>query len=168
MTCSLCHNAASRDMLALYPKPLCLPCAGAISQAYQTCPTRPARRHEIAALFAKYQIACISTDQWTLWLAECCNDEQIHAMIHELSKTGKRLSVAFVAGALRHRMSSHGEPKKMPTEAEQPAEPATPDWQKQGFASEQQYEQCDWAYTQSGRKQKWAQFKSEWLDGRKA
>lgn len=163
MQCLLCENVHSKDLLAATGRQVCVPCATAIAAGLETLKTRPGRRQEIAMRFHEAGLRLGATDARLMELVEYgTTDEQIRDAVTCAKQQYASINAGLVLAILKGRRANQPPPKQEPQSDD--LKPSIPHWQAQGFANEKDYEACDWSYTQSGRKLKWTQFKSNWLD----
>jgi hypothetical protein len=113
--------------------------------------------HGIEALTANKQV--IDLAKWGI------SDEQIRGAC-EIAKKRNALSFGYVYGVLKNEHERNNKPPPMPepVEIDVPVR-AKEEWERQGFASQADYEACDHAFTKAkfrNTRLTWVEHKEQW------
>lgn len=160
--CASCSkNPASREMITLCQRHVCIPCATAIAEALPLLKTQPCRRQTICMRLHECGIRISPADKRLFELVEYgVTDEQIRGACDIAKESTGSINLGYVIAILRNERERGikyvtGTPKAVhDTGAEAPAFVLKPkeDWERLGFVSQADYEAWQFAHDQEYRR----------------
>lgn len=166
--CQLCSGVASAELKALCGRVVCIACATAISDAMPRLKTQPSRRHAICMRLQENGVRVMAASQQVKDLAEWgVTDEQITGACDIAKERNGFAAFGYVYGILKNERERQIK-KPVPVAEEVKPEPvkAKEEWERQGFASQADYDACDHAYNMARFKQarlSWVDFRRNWI-----
>lgn len=174
MICALCPSPASTELHALTGRSLCLSCATAIADAMPRLKTQPCRRQAIAMRLQSYGIRVMPADKRLFELVEYgVTDEQITGACDMAKESIGSANLGYVLAILRNERKRKEKAPVVSSGVNEPnsggkqvAPVVREDWERLGFANQQDYERWQWSYDQErrkGRKITEAESRKAWL-----
>lgn len=170
--CPMCGGIINKDLQALCGRAICTSCATAIAAAFPLLKTQPCRRQTIYMRLKDRR--CEGLKPYDTRLGDLASwgvsDEQLNGACDMSKESTGRVSFGYVFAILRNEYerkapvaSSGGNDISSGGKAAAPV--VKEEWERQGFASQKDYEACEFAFTKErfrNSRASWVEFRANW------